>query len=338
MSAMTLLHSVPPPVHEEHLTAVYRYAVTRGGILAAEPVAAELGLELDVVTEVVSQLLVKRLLREDVDDRELLVAVDPEIAGQLLVSPMEREIYQRRELIAQVQAQTELFRDDYARAGRSVTVPPAISQVSGRPQVRGCLQLAGDACRTELLVLQSGRQDTEDFDELLQLCLRLRQRGVAVRIVCQHRSRADLTTRMKLKRVIDAGAEVRTASHIPRAAVVFDRTLAVLIGTESEPACASQLRDAAVIGFLLDLFGHLWDEASPAACAEAGYAEVADDLQQAIVAMMARGFTDEVLARKLGMSLRTCRRHIAALMRDLDAVSRFQAGVRAGQACLVDSA
>jgi DNA-binding NarL/FixJ family response regulator len=38
------------------------------------------------------------------------------------------------------------------------------------------------------------------------------------------------------------------------------------------------------------------------------------------------------------MSLRTCRRHIAALMRDLDAVSRFQAGVRAGQASLVHSA
>jgi len=51
---------------------------------------------------------------------------------------------------------------------------------------------------------------------------------------------------------------------------------------------------------------------------------------------MARGFTDEVLARKLGMSLRTCRRHIAALMHDLDAVSRFQAGVRASRASLVD--
>jgi DNA-binding NarL/FixJ family response regulator len=63
---------------------------------------------------------------------------------------------------------------------------------------------------------------------------------------------------------------------------------------------------------------------------------VAGDLQQTIAAMMARGFTDEVLARKLGMSLRTCRRHIAALMQDLDAVSRFQAGVRASRASLVD--
>jgi len=336
MSAMTMLHSVPPPVQQEQLTAVYRHAVTQGGIPTVGPVAAELGLAPELVAEVISQLLAQRLLREDVDRPELLVAVDPELAGRLLVSPLEREIYQRRELIAQVQAQTELFRHDYSR-----TDPPGsaeISQIAGHQQVRGCLQLAGDSCQDEILVLQAGRQDTEDFDELLRLCEQLLERGVSVRIVCQHRSRADLTTRMKLKKVIDAGGEVRTASHLPRAAVVFDRTLAVLIGAESEPACASQVRDESVVGFLLDLFGQLWDEATPVACAEAGYAEAADDLQQAIVAMMARGFTDEVLARKLGMSLRTCRRHIAALMRDLDAVSRFQAGVRAGQASLVRSA
>lgn len=335
MSAMTMLHSVPPPVQQEQLTAVYRYAVTRGGLPELGSAATELGLAPELVAEVISQLLAQRLLREDVDNPELLVAVDPELAGRLLVSPLEREIYQRRELIAQVQAQTELFRQDFARPA---AVPAEISQIAGHQQVRGCLQLAGDSCRDEILVLQAGRQDTEDFDELLRLCEQLLERGVAVRIVCQHRSRADLTTRMKLKKVIDAGGQVRTASHLPRAAVVFDRTTAVLIGAEGEPACASQLRDASVVGFLLDLFGQLWDEATPVAGAEAGYAEAADDLQQAIVAMMARGFTDEVLARKLGMSLRTCRRHIAALMRDLDAVSRFQAGVRAGQASLVHSA
>lgn len=65
---------------------------------------------------------------------------------------------------------------------------------------------------------------------------------------------------------------------------------------------------------------------------------MAEDLQLAIAGLMAKGFTDEVLARKLGMSVRTCRRHIAALMRDLDAVSRFQAGVRAASHRLLDDA
>jgi DNA-binding NarL/FixJ family response regulator len=52
---------------------------------------------------------------------------------------------------------------------------------------------------------------------------------------------------------------------------------------------------------------------------------------------MAQGFTDEAVARKLGMSVRTCRRHIAALMGSLDAVSRFQAGVRAANTTLIET-
>ena len=58
-------------------------------------------------------------------------------------------------------------------------------------------------------------------------------------------------------------------------------------------------------------------------------AGVGQDLQQAIARLMAQGLTDEVVARRLGMSVRTCRRHIAAMLQNLDAVSRFQAGVQA---------
>lgn len=35
---------------------------------------------------------------------------------------------------------------------------------------------------------------------------------------------------------------------------------------------------------------------------------------------------DEMIARRLGMSLRTCRKHIAESMETLGASSRFQAG------------
>jgi DNA-binding NarL/FixJ family response regulator len=41
------------------------------------------------------------------------------------------------------------------------------------------------------------------------------------------------------------------------------------------------------------------------------------------------GLTDEVLAARLGVSLRTCRRHVANVFELLGAESRFQAGVLA---------
>jgi hypothetical protein len=318
---------------------VYRYAATAGGIGSLEPVATALGLQISEVSVAIDHLVGSHLLREDEAARGL-IAVDPEVAAVLLVSPMEREIYQRRELIAQIRERTELLRHDYSRTARPATDLTPVDQVAGSMEVRGYLKVAGDACEREIMVLQPGNQDGAEFDDFLQVCSMLLERGVAVRIVCQHRSRADLTTRMKIKHVTDAGAVVRTVSHVPRAAVVFDRSLAVLLGSaeESGELIASRVRDDDVVSFLLDLFNSLWDGATPVDSFDSGYAEVADDLRATIAGLMAKGFTDEVLARKLGMSVRTCRRHIAALMRDLDAVSRFQAGVQSVRRSLIESA
>jgi Bacterial regulatory proteins, luxR family. len=307
-----------------------------GGIAALEAVALDLGLAVDEVSRVVDHLIESQLLREECDGR--LVPVDPEVAAMLLVSPMEREIYQRRELIARIRERTEVLRQDYAQTGRLGSELHAIEHITGAMEVSGYLKLASDVCRSDVMVLRSGRQDAEEFDDLLRLCTQLLERGIAVRILCQHRTRADLTTRTKIKSVTEAGAQVRTVSHIARAAVVFDRSLAVLLGSVAGEATASRVRNDEVVQFLLDMFNHLWDAATPLERFESGYAEVADDLQQTIAGLMAKGFTDEVLARKLGMSVRTCRRHIAALMLDLNAVSRFQAGVQAVRRSLVQTA
>jgi DNA-binding NarL/FixJ family response regulator len=323
------------PVHDDHLTTIYRYAARRGGIGTLDEVAADLGLAIHEVAAAIDHLVGSHLLRTEPGSGDRLVAVDPEVAAVLLVSPMEREIYQRRELIAQIRERTELFRQDYARTGRATTELAGGERVTGTMEVRGYLKVAGDSCRQEVMVLQAG-QEPDDFDELLKVCQRLLERGVQVRIVCQHRSRADLTTRTKIKSVTDAGALVRTVSHVPRGAVVFDRELAVLLGSDEGETTASRVRNEGVVQFLLDTFDHVWDAATPVGSIESGYAEVADDLQQTIAGLMAKGFTDEVLARKLGMSVRTCRRHIAALMRDLNAVSRFQAGVQSVRRSLVE--
>ena len=325
-------------VPDELLATVYRYAVAHGGVTTAEAAAAALGLDSEVVSAAVEQLFWTRLLREETGKGACLVPVDPEIAAALLVSPMEQEIAQRRELIAQVRQRTEALRQDYTESGHQSSVLAPIEHVTGCLEVRGSLKLASDTCRDEVLVLLAGHQEDSEFTDYLRVCRQLLERGVTVRIVCQHRSRADLVTRMKVKQVIDAGAEVRTVSHLPRAAVVFDRALAVLLGSTDDERTAARVRDDEVVRFLIDMFAHMWDGATPLNSFESGYAEVADDLQQKIAGLMAKGFTDEVLARKMGMSVRTCRRHIAALMHDLDAVSRFQAGVLATRRNIVDDA
>ncbi len=325
-------------IDDAQLAAVYRLAATGGGIASRDDAAAELSYPVDEIEEAIERLLTDRLLRWSSDPAgERLVAVDPEVAAAALVSPMERDIARRREQIAHIQQRTERYRCDYA------AIPPdaagaQIEQVVGGTEVGGYLDVVGATCRDEILVLKSGKQDDDELLELVALCGRLLKRGVTVRIVCQHRSRAELTIRTRLKRLTDAGAQIRTLGHIPRSAVVFDRSAAVLIGA-TEPGdgarSASGIRaNPEVVGFLLDVFTHLWDAAAPLDTLETGYADVADDLQRNILELMAQGLTDEVVARKLGMSVRSCRRHIATLLQELGAISRFQAGVQAGRSTL----
>ncbi|WP_066370185.1 hypothetical protein [Herbidospora mongoliensis] len=314
------------------IAGVYRYATRNGAIDVLDVAAVELGIGMRELNEAVNQLVESRLLRAVDGAAHRFIPVDPQVAANALVSSVEREIYQRRELIDQIRERIDVFRGDY---GAPAPPPSPIEYLVGSLEVRGFLKMAGDACRTEVLVLQSGEDDAE---ELARAYLPLLSRGVTVRIVCQHRNRADLATRMKLKQLIDAGAAIGTVSHIPRSAVVFDRTLVVLFGLSDGETNVARVHNDGIVRFLLDLFDHLWDTATPLEGAESGYANVADDLRQAIAGLMAKGYTDEVVARKLGMSVRSCRRHIATLMRDLEATSRFQAGVQAARKFLASGA
>lgn len=326
-----------PAAALDHLAPVYRLALREGVLPGVEATAEHLALPVAAVRAAVAALVDGRLLRPG-GHLGALVPVDPDVAASLLISPMEREIYQRHELIAQIRDRTESLREEYARTGPSSEAPVPVQSVVGALEVRGCLRVAAEACRNEVLVLLSGAQDGDDLEDVARLCALLGARGVEIRIVCPHRSRADLTQRTRIKDLAGAGAQVRTVSHVPRGAVVLDRSVALLLGSErGGEAAASRVQDADVVAFLLDTFDHLWDGATTLDSFDSGYAEVADDLQQTIAALMAKGFTDEVLARKLGMSVRTCRRHIAALLKDLDAVSRFQAGVQAARRDIVAS-
>jgi len=52
------------------------------------------------------------------------------------------------------------------------------------------------------------------------------------------------------------------------------------------------------------------------------------DDELALLNLMARGYTDEVVAQKLGLTARTLRRRLRSAMDKLGAASRFEAGFK----------
>ncbi|WP_309112061.1 LuxR C-terminal-related transcriptional regulator [Saccharothrix sp.] len=313
---------------------LYDYAIRRKAIRSLEVAAAELGVPISEIHVAVARLVELHLLRTDPATRDHLLPTVPQLAATALVSPIERAIYQWQELADRFRERIAGIAGSTRRDDEHIGV---IDGVSGVAEIRGVLGSAGRDCRRELVVLHPGRHGEELVDELLETCYRVLDRGVAIRLICPHQSRARFASRAKVSQLLDAGAQIRTRSRLPRAAVVFDESLAILLDFPAAPGghpTARRVRDRDVVRFVVDTFNQHWDDATPFSAAAPGYADAVDDLHRSIARLMARGLTDDGVARHLGMSVRTCRRHIASLLQNLNAVSRFQAGVRA--AALLD--
>lgn len=127
-----------------------------------------------------------------------------------------------------------------------------------------------------------------------------------------------------------AGEQVRVLSELPTRMFILGDAHAVLpepLGFADEPRV--HVRQRSLVGALTWWFEALWAQAAPVPDLDSG--EARPDLRRFLVDQLVAGATDEVIARKLGLSLRTVRRRIASLMDELGVDTRFQAGVEAAR-------
>jgi DNA-binding CsgD family transcriptional regulator len=89
------------------------------------------------------------------------------------------------------------------------------------------------------------------------------------------------------------------------------------------------------VDYLVTVFERLWRLAIPltSPIPSTGI-EGITHRERSIAALLAEGHQDAVVAERLGISVRTCRAHIARLSETLGAASRTQLGVRIAQAGL----
>jgi DNA-binding NarL/FixJ family response regulator len=161
--------------------------------------------------------------------------------------------------------------------------------------------------------------------------------GFTVRKLMSPLALADEAQRAHLRRLDTAGAEVRISSApLPHETIILDRRVAILAGQSSPLGREYTVTTSPVlVGGVHSLFTAAWEAAIDLGAYLRGeLPELAPDAREILRALGA-GLTDEAAARRLGTSLRTYRRRVADLMAALEAGSRFQAGVRAGELGLV---
>jgi DNA-binding CsgD family transcriptional regulator len=120
----------------------------------------------------------------------------------------------------------------------------------------------------------------------------------------------------------------RVLDHVPVRALTIDQS----IGMVFEGPTHRMMYTPSAVRSLCRFTELLWDRAVPA---PESVASLPTPRVERILRLLADGLTDEAVARKIGVSVRTVRNDIASSMSEMSAQSRFQAGVHAAQLGLV---
>jgi DNA-binding CsgD family transcriptional regulator len=315
---------------DELAVAVYRLAL-RDGVFVPDRVAAELAVCAEELDRASRSLATLGLLAAGSDGGPL-IAVNPEIAESELSAPLERDIAERRRSLNKIHRQMRVLGPLYRTHHSQQSTAGGFRQVAGPNEVVRELTAATRQCVEQVLTMQpGGGRNADTLRSALDRDLQMIARGVSMRILYQHTARANLATRAYVRQVSEAGAQVRTTGEIVERLIVFDRRVAFIPWHRPDRRIpgAAIVQEPAVVAFLCRMHESAWQSAQPFEPDRVEYEQAADTLQASILRLMAQGLKDAVIARRMGMATRTCRRYIAAIMEDLGATSRFQGGVRA---------
>ncbi|GAB3347301.1 hypothetical protein GCM10027452_18090 [Micromonospora halotolerans] len=269
------------------------------------------------------------LVRHDSADDGRYQAVDP-LAGLAALVRDRRHALDRLEA-----ASYELSR--VFAAGLMRTEPRRLFEVvEGRTATASRIYDLLGSARTEVVGIDSPPYVAPSSTHVSDAELGLLRRGVRFRSLYASQVLDEPALVARIQWMVDNGEEARTLPQVPMKLLVVDRETAVVLlaGEETAPETLSVVaaRSALTDG-LQAIFEQLWSHASPIRFGSGrdGGTVARDPGTNELVDLLTAGMKDESIARHFGVSPRTVRRRIAALLDELDATGRFQAGVRAVQ-------
>jgi hypothetical protein len=314
--------------------ALYRRVLLQPDVLVAD-MAVLLGRVPHELDKPVARLLEMGLLRSD--DGERVTAVSPMLAEATVLGAEDLELAARR---AALEARRDAIRrlvPDWNSSLTALVHDTAVDLISDQSQIGNVLMHYADQCRDELLSVAPGRLPKARIDGRTRVAnLYSLRRGIRTRALYQHTALRDRHTRSYLTELADNGAKIRFAPAVPGRSLVVDRDVALLPIPTSDPRVhgLAVVREPNVVAWVIATFEQLWAEAVPLddiVTKQSDNTEI-DQTRGAILRLLADGEKDEAISRRLSISVRTCRRHIAEYMTEVGATSRFQAGVIAARA------
>jgi DNA-binding CsgD family transcriptional regulator len=276
-------------------------------------------------------LLELALLHPDPDDMDWLVPTAPQEVMTRLLRGVYDDVSASQRRVGAAVAAVERFAGLAPSVAAGTGEGTAIRVLDGLARIQAAMDEATEACTTEVLTVQPGGIRPEhELTEGLHRALALRGRGVRMRDLYTHVARHGQGLLNYLE-LMGGSVQARTLDEVIDRLILFDRTVA-FVPANADRTLALELRHPALVEYLVTVFERLWRLAIPltAPLPDTGI-EGISHREQSIAALLAEGHQDAVIAERLGISVRTCRAHIARLSETLGAASRTQLGVRIAQ-------
>jgi DNA-binding CsgD family transcriptional regulator/sugar-specific transcriptional regulator TrmB len=311
---------------------VYTLMLTNSEAGMQELVAAT-GMEEAALRATLDELADLTFVRASLDEPGAIRVIRPEVALDILIRRQESEFARRaHELAASKAAVAQMLAA--INEGESDAYTDEIVKLTNINEIIAKLEVLTTTVEHEVLsVMPGGAQSQESLNASRPLDSEALSRGVALPTLYQDSIRNDLPTYAYAHWLSSQGAEVRTAPMVPPRMVIFDRRVAVLpVNPSNTRAGAICTREQGVVATLIHVWTQAWETALPlGAFLSADAEKELTPSERALLLLQASGMTDEAVAKRLGIGLRTVRRKMARLMERLGASSRFEAGLKASQ-------
>lgn len=188
-------------------------------------------------------------------------------------------------------------------------------------------ELAAQA-NVEILTSQpGGPRPADQLEESVSRTREALSRGVKMRTLYQWSAQFGAVTKEFAHYLISLGAEVRITHDSFMRLLIFDRKAAV-ISLKQLPEGAMVVYDPDIVDFAVQAYERAWTASHPFPVdyVKDDVVTTSDKVKLSIIRLLTEGHSVSAIGKRLGISSRTCQRHISEIMQRLGARNRLHAG------------
>lgn len=266
------------------------------------------------------ELIDKGFARERHVGASMLVPVEPARALDNAILVMQRQILEQHQTLLRLRDEMQTLQQRYLSYGQSSEEPQELIRLlTDRGEIGGLSVELCLSAERDVASIETGHfTRPPDPRSARALPAEVLERGVRFRNIYTRTALELPGAQTMLRLSMEAGWECRVYEQMPMKMVLVDDRAVLLPLDPTGMEGAVLIRAPVVVAALRMYFELLWGRAVPL---EGNPAKLSHDQDQ-VLRLVLTGMTDAAIARHLGISERTVRRHVSVLLERLQASNR----------------